>query len=86
MMEAEWKALSKYVDKERHDAVARKLVIQERDAVWWKDASLSYFATFSKISIPDGIEKPQFSLEHYKKTDLLDEVAREGAFFDEDHK
>jgi alpha-glucuronidase len=85
-MQAEWKSLARFVDKERHDAVSRKLAIQERDAVWWKDASLSYFATFSKMEIPKGVEKPKLSLENYKNTDLLDAIAREGAIFDEAHK
>jgi len=84
-MQAEWKSLARFVDKERHDAVSRKLAIQERDAVWWKDASLSYFATFSKMAIPNGVEKPRLTLADYKKIDLLDAMAREGALFDEAH-
>ena len=85
-MRGEWSRMRAFVDADRHEAVSRKLAIQERDAVWWKDASLSYFAMFSKMEIPIGVEKPRYSLDYYKKTDLLDATAREGARFDEAHK
>lgn len=81
----EWQTLKDMIDAERHAAVSRKLVIQERDAVWWKDASLSYFGTLSKMPLPAGVEKPQRTLDEYKKIDLLDDVARGKATFDENH-
>ena len=80
-----WSALKGSIDAERHAAVGRKLAIQERDAVWWKDASLSYFATHSKMPLPAGVEKPLRTLEEYKRTDLLDDIARGKATFDENH-
>ncbi|HEY0461774.1 MAG TPA: alpha-glucuronidase family glycosyl hydrolase [Pyrinomonadaceae bacterium] len=82
----DWDALKGFIDPERHAAVARKLAIQERDGVWWKDASLSYFQTFSKMPLPAGVEKPQRTLEEYKKIDLLDDFARGAGSFDENHK
>jgi len=81
----EWDALSGVIESSRHSAVANKLAIQERDAVWWKDASLSYFQTFSKLPLPKGVQKPQRTLEEYKRIDLLDDVARRNAIFDENH-
>lgn len=81
----EWNTLRPAIDPERFSAISRKLAIQERDAVWWKDASLSYFATLSKIPLPAGVEKPQRTLEEYKKIDLLDDIARGRATFDENH-
>jgi alpha-glucuronidase len=81
----EWKSLSRIVDAERFHAVDQKLAIQERDAVWWKDASLSYFGTFSGMPLPAGVEKPLRTLADYKKIDLLDNVARGKGTFDEDH-
>jgi alpha-glucuronidase len=81
-----WDALKGVIDAERHAAVAKKLAIQERDAVWWKDASLSYFQTFSKMPLPKGVEKPQRTLDEYKKIDLLDDFARGIGSFDENHK
>jgi len=82
----DWNKLKSKIDAERHAAVARKLRIQERDAVWWKDASLSYFQTFSKMPLPKGVEKPQRTLEEYKKIDLLDDFARGVGTFDENHR
>jgi alpha-glucuronidase len=81
----DWDALKDVIDRERHAAVARKLAIQERDAIWWKDASLTYFQTFSKRPLPAGVEKPQRALEEYKKIDLLDDFARGKGIFDENH-
>lgn len=61
-----WAELSKAIDPERHAAVAQKLAIQERDAVWWRDASLLYFQTFAKRPLPPGVEPPVRTLEEYK--------------------
>ncbi len=43
------------IDAERHTAIAGKLAIQECDAVRWKDASLSYFQSLSKLLLPLGV-------------------------------
>jgi alpha-glucuronidase len=67
-----WEALSGAIDAERHAAVARKLAVQERDAVAWRDACLLYFQTFSKRPLPAGVEPPRKSLEEYKSRSLLD--------------
>lgn len=82
---ADWKKLEGIIDGDRHAAVSRKLKIQERDAVWWKDASLSYFATLSQMELPKGVEKPQRTLAEYKEIDLLDDIARGNGTFDEKH-
>ncbi|HEV3469471.1 MAG TPA: alpha-glucuronidase family glycosyl hydrolase [Pyrinomonadaceae bacterium] len=60
-----WDALAGVIDAERHAEVAKKLAIQERDAVWWRDACLLYFQTFSKRPLPAGVERPRKSLEEY---------------------
>jgi alpha-glucuronidase len=61
-----WATLSRAIDPERHAAIAQKLAIQERDAVWWRDACLLYFQTFSKRPLPKGVELPAYSLDQYK--------------------
>jgi alpha-glucuronidase len=66
-----WDSLSGVIDHERHAAVAKKLAIQERDAVWWRDAVLTYFQTFSKRPLPPGVEKPSHTLEEYKARSLV---------------
>jgi alpha-glucuronidase len=67
----EWGSLAGVIDSERHAAVARKLEIQERDAVAWRDACLLYFQTFSKRPLPAGVEPPQKTLEEYKAKSIL---------------
>ena len=66
-----WDALAGVIDPERHAEVAKKLAIQERDAIWWRDAVLLYFQTFSKRPLPAGVEKPAKSLEEYKAKSLV---------------
>lgn len=65
-----WKDMQPYVDAERYQAVAERLDIQVRDAVWWKDACLEYFRTFSKKKYPEGVEPPVFTLKELKKVKL----------------
>ena len=67
----EWEALAGAIDTERHEAVAKKLAIQERDAIWWRDSCLLYFQTFSKQPLPKGVEQPQKSLDEYKAKSLV---------------
>ena len=67
----EWDALAGAIDPERHGEVAKKLAIQERDAIWWRDAVLLYFQTFSKRSLPAGVSKPAKTLEEYKAKSLV---------------
>ena len=61
-----WDTLAAAIDPERHAAIAKKLAIQERDAVWWRDACLLYFQTFSKRPLPEGVEPPAKTLPEYK--------------------
>jgi alpha-glucuronidase len=43
------------------------LAIQQDEAVWWRNACLLYFQTFSRQPIPAGYEQPDQSLDYYKK-------------------
>lgn len=65
-----WDRLENKVDRRRFAEVQSKLKIQARDAVWWKDACLLYFQTFSKMPIPDNVERPVHELEDLKKIKL----------------
>jgi alpha-glucuronidase len=62
-----WDRMEPYVDAQRFKEVQSKLRIQAHDAVWWKDACLLYFQTFSKRPIPYDIERPVHELEDLKK-------------------
>ena len=65
-----WDKMEPFVDQQRFREVQSKLRIQARDAVWWKDACLLYFQTFSKRPIPYYIERPVHELEYLKKIKL----------------
>jgi len=66
-----WEALSGVIDPERHAAVAAKLAIQEHDAIWWRDAGILYFQTFSKLPLPDGMNAPKHTLKELKSANPL---------------
>lgn len=65
-----WDKMEPYIDKQRFTDVQSKLKIQSKDAVWWKDACLLYFQTFSRKPIPFDIERPVHELEDLKKIKL----------------
>jgi alpha-glucuronidase len=65
-MQKQWNTVKNSIDDERFKQVQMFLKIQEKDAVWWKDACLLYFQTFSKMPIPSNVEKPENTLEYYK--------------------
>ena len=65
-----WEAMKPYVDDERYQAISHRMDIQVHDAIWWKDACLLYFQTFSKMKLPKDVEKPSFRLKDLKKVKL----------------
>jgi alpha-glucuronidase len=65
-MQKTWTGLKGSIDEERFEHVKMLLAVQEKEAVWWRNACLLYFSTFSKMPIPAGYEKPDQTLEYYK--------------------
>ncbi len=65
-MQHEWNKVEKYIDKERFMQVKMLLVIQEKEAEWWRNACLLYFQTFSKEPVPAIYEQPDKTLKYYK--------------------
>jgi alpha-glucuronidase len=65
-MQKTWAGLKDFIDKERFEQVKMLLAIQEKEAVWWRNACLLYFQTFSKMPIPASYEQPDHTLEYYK--------------------
>jgi len=61
-----WATLAREIDPDRHAAISKKLAIQERDAIWWRDACLLYFQTFAKRPLPNGVESAAKPLADYK--------------------
>jgi alpha-glucuronidase len=64
-MRSEWQSVRTSIDAPRFAEVDSFLTIQEREARWWRDAALQYFASFSHMPLPDGVEAPAHSLEYY---------------------
>lgn len=65
--QARWNALEGQVDPARFLDIQRKLKIQTRDAIWWKDACLLYFQEFSQLPIPSDVEPPIHDLARMKQ-------------------
>jgi alpha-glucuronidase len=61
-----WDSLEGRIDGERFGDVQAFLGIQEEEARWWRDASILYFQTFSRMAIPPEYEAPARSLEYYR--------------------
>ena len=65
-MRQTWEGLRPYVDPERHAEIAAFLAIQQREAQWWRDASIAYFQSVSGRPLPPGEAPPPHNLAHYK--------------------
>jgi alpha-glucuronidase len=61
-----WADHSFMVDPERAAQVSTFLAIQEREARWWRDASIAYFETFSHRPLPAGYAPPEHNLQFYE--------------------
>ena len=65
-MQAIWTSLEGNVDPLRFGQVSDLLRLQVREAEWWKGACLSYFQSFSKRPLPNGVRPPDKTLEEYR--------------------
>ncbi len=63
---AYWETLNGRIDDGQYEHVRQLLEIQAREARWWKDACLLYFQTFSRRTIPAGVDKPEHDLDYYR--------------------
>lgn len=61
-----WSGLSAYVDPQRYRMTADFLTIQQKDAEWWRDASIAYFQSISHLPLPAGVKPPPDTLAHYE--------------------
>jgi alpha-glucuronidase len=69
-MRKQWAALEGFIDAERFKQVATFLMIQEKEAKWWRDASIAYFQSISERPLPPGYAPPEHSLEYYKSLEF----------------
>ncbi|WP_203322797.1 alpha-glucuronidase family glycosyl hydrolase [Pseudoxanthomonas beigongshangi] len=65
-MRATWEGLRGRVDDARHREVAAFLRIQQREAQWWRDASLAYFQSINGLPLPAGEAPPPRPLAYYQ--------------------
>lgn len=70
VMQANWESLEGKVDSEWHRSVTQLLAIQYEEAVWWRNACVLYFQSFSKRPIPTHFPKPAHDLEYYEKLEF----------------
>lgn len=66
-MRRDWEQVRSSIDAERFADVRAMLTIQEREAIWWRDAALQYFQTFSRQPLPAGYPAPAHPLEFYQR-------------------
>ena len=65
-MRATWAGLRPYADADRFAGTETFRAIQQREAQWWRDASITYFQSVSKRPLPAGVAPPAHSLEYYE--------------------
>jgi alpha-glucuronidase len=65
-MRRKWETVKPAIDADRFAQTASFLRIQEREAMWWRDAVLQYFQTFSGLPIPKSVEQPLHPLSFYR--------------------
>jgi alpha-glucuronidase len=61
-----WNTLNGKIESELFNQVSSLMVIQKKEAEWWRDACVLYFQSFSERAIPPGLKQPDHSLEYYK--------------------
>ena len=66
-MRRAWEALAPDIDARRHAEVAGYLAIQEREARWWRDASIAYFQSVNRRPLPVGVVAPAMTVEQYRQ-------------------
>ncbi|WP_016953964.1 alpha-glucuronidase family glycosyl hydrolase [Catenovulum agarivorans] len=62
----EWNKLQGLIDPLQFKQVQMANVIHLNEAIWWRNACVLYFQSFSQRPIPAGLEKPQGTLQQYK--------------------
>ncbi|TCP89892.1 alpha-glucuronidase [Sphingomonas sp. PP-CE-1A-559] len=65
-MRRQWDGVKTEVDAERWAKTATHLAVQEREARWWRDASLAYWMSVNGLPLPAGAAAPAHDLAWYK--------------------
>jgi len=62
-----WNRLKGSIDDESFEHIKMLMRVQEKEALWWRNACVLYFQSFSKMPVPAGLENPKESLEYYEQ-------------------
>ena len=62
----EWALLRRFVDAPRHAAVAASLDRQATESRWWRDASIAYWQSLSRLPVSKGHSAPRHPLSWYQ--------------------
>lgn len=65
-MRATWRSLKGDIDAGRYRKAAAFLAIQQREAQWWRDASIAYWQSLNGLPLPPGYAPPTHSLQYYE--------------------
>nr|WP_239474942.1 alpha-glucuronidase family glycosyl hydrolase [Sphingomonas sp. BT552] len=65
-MRTRWDTVKPVVDAERWQKTASFLAVQQREAQWWRDASLAYWMSVNGLPLPAGVAPPPHDLNWYK--------------------
>jgi alpha-glucuronidase len=66
-MRSQWATLRPRIDAERWTKTDAFLGVQQREARWWRDASLAYWMSINSLPLPKGSAAPQHDLEWYRQ-------------------
>ncbi|HEX5149949.1 MAG TPA: alpha-glucuronidase family glycosyl hydrolase [Parafilimonas sp.] len=66
-MQRAWDHVQPAIDTERFEQVKMLLQVQYNEAVWWRNACVLYFQTFSKKPLLKGYPQPDHDLEYYEQ-------------------
>lgn len=67
-MQQEWAQVKNAVAPETFADVTARLVTQQKEAIWWRDAWVLYLQTFSKQPIPAPFKQPTRTLDEVKQS------------------
>ncbi len=65
-MQRSWSEVEPFIDRQRFDEVSTFLAIQQKEARWWRDASIAYFQDVSGRPLPPDVAPPPRPLSYYK--------------------
>lgn len=65
-MQSQWQSLENHIDPERFAQITAQLQVQLRDAIYWRDACISYFSSINGLALPKGSPAPAHPLQYYK--------------------